>query len=36
MVGVALCVAMICRYLDILSIYSSKLFIRTNNFSTVS
>ena len=35
-VGVALCVAMIHRYLDILSIFSSKLFILTNSFSTVS
>ena len=35
-VGVALCVAMIRRHSDILSIFSSRLFIPTNSFSTVS
>ena len=35
-VGVALCVAMIHRYSDILSIFCSRLFIPTNSFSTVS
>ena len=35
-VGVALCVAMMRRYSDILSIFSSELFIPTYNFSTVS
>ena len=35
-VVVALCVAMIRRYSDILSVFGSKFFIPTNNFSTVS